>query len=125
MGRRRWPFRYECTFPGCTQSSHHEFHSLAELKQQLKWQPRETWRCVRHSRAEEVLSSTNPIRTVELTNFEEPHGKFWGTTKAQCGYQCGPGFQAFAVDFPAGTRLRVTAEIIYPTPITTEGGDES
>lgn len=114
MGRRRWPYRYECTYPGCTEHAHHEFRSMAELKLQLKWQPRETWRCVRHTNIDETLSTSNPIRVQELTNFEEPHGKFWGVTKAQSGFSHGPGFKAFAEDFPAGTKLRVTAELILP-----------
>lgn len=37
-------------------------------------------------------------------------GLFFGNQ----GFVYGPGFRAFAKDFPAGTVLRVTAEVILP-----------
>ena len=116
MGRRRWPFRYECTHPGCKEMAHHEFATMADLKQQLKWVPKETWKCTRHTRPSELLSAENKVLVTELTNYQEPHGKFWGTTRAQTGYMSGPGFKAFAEDFPPGTKIRVTAELILPVP---------
>ncbi|AYD83936.1 hypothetical protein SEA_GETALONG_76 [Gordonia phage Getalong] len=40
----------------------------------------------------------------------EPYGKFW----ARHGFVTGPGFKAWADDFPAGTTLIVTAEVVLP-----------
>jgi hypothetical protein len=116
MGRRKWPYRYECNHPGCTESAHHEFSSRADLMLQLKWVPRDKWFCVRHTNGGEVLSKGNRVRVTELSNFEVPHGKFWGTDKPQSGFLHGPGFKAFAEDFPPGAKIRVTAELILPEP---------
>ncbi len=38
-------------------------------------------------------------------------GLYWDSM----GFVHGPGFRAFAKDFPEGTVIRVTAEIILPT----------
>jgi hypothetical protein len=61
---------------------------------------------------ENVLSPECRKIVHEQCSYEEPYGLFW--SKARSGLTSGPGFKAFAVDFPAGTILRVTAEIIFP-----------
>lgn len=121
MARRRYPYRTECAHPGCGEHSHYEFHSRRELDQHLKWQPRGTWKCVRHDRPSDVLSTANAKTVAEYTNFSEPHGKFWGLERPSNGFMSGPGFRAFAEDFPAGTRVRVTAELILPADRPTSG----
>jgi len=115
MGRRRWPFRYECNHPGCTETAHHEFRSLADLKRQLSWVPKDKWFCVRHAQADEVLSNANRLRVCEMTCLiSDAGGKFWGIDRPTSGFVYGPGFKAFAKDFRPGTRVRVTAELIMP-----------
>jgi hypothetical protein len=69
------------------------------------------WRCVRHVRDEnDVLSPDRLILQSETVNRQEPYGRFFGNS----GFFHGPGFKAFAEDFPAGTIIRVTAEVILP-----------
>lgn len=42
-------------------------------------------------------------------------GLFWsGSGALTSGFIHGPGFKAFADDFPEGTRLRVTVEVVLP-----------
>lgn len=42
-------------------------------------------------------------------------GLFWiGDGEARSGFTYGPGFRAFATDFPEGTKLLITAEIEIP-----------
>ena len=81
-----------------------------------------TWRCSRHDRPNEVLSIQNQkiesITQPSQTGYTEvgyerrrvATGVYWGHT----GFLYGPGFKAWAADFPVGTRLKVTAEIILP-----------
>ena len=52
------------------------------------------------------------MRTSFQTVFAEPHGNYWGVDKAVCGFIHGPGFKAYACDFPVGTRIKITAEIV-------------
>lgn len=115
MGRSRWTLRYECNHQGCTEMAHHDFRSRAELMMQLKWVPRDKWFCVRHTNNSEVLSPTNRVRTVEWTALDGAASKlYWGIDRPVSGFMHGPGFKAFADDFPPGTKVRVTAELILP-----------
>ena len=69
------------------------------------------WRCVRHSQPDEVLSAENPETTCELTVEQKPGGRYFGNF----GFVHGPGFKAFAKDFPEGTKIVVTATLIPPS----------
>jgi hypothetical protein len=52
---------------------------------------------------------------LRVSRIIESRGElYWGKDEAWNGFSHGPGFKAFAEDFPAGTRLRITAEIIFP-----------
>ena len=74
-----------------------------------------TYRCVRHSHEDEVLTPGSPLRTHHLRVVEKPYGKFWTAREdgeGGSGFIHGPGFRAFADDFPTGTVLEVTARIV-------------
>lgn len=103
--------RFECMHPGCAEIGRYESRTRAEQAETHRryWQK---WRCVRHGQPQEVLGPDNMRIVHEETSRQEPHGIFWGHS----GFQYGPGFRAFAKDFPPGTILRVTAEIILPEP---------
>lgn len=45
-----------------------------------------------------------------FTDSGNPYGKFWGSS----GFIHGPGFKAYPNDFPEGTIIRITAEVILP-----------
>jgi hypothetical protein len=92
---------------------------------------RNPWRCARHSRADEVLSADDPGRETVLASYETDFGyggkvhRFFtpeGNTTGGSGFIYGPGFRAFADDFPAGTRLIVTARVELPETDTEDGG---
>ena len=68
------------------------------------------WKCVRHSRPDEVLSESNRQTSIELTVEQKPYGRYFGNT----GFLSGPGFKAFAADFPAGAKVIVSAVLILP-----------
>ncbi len=116
MARRPQIMRFKCGHEGCTEFVRYEYSSRDEaIRLQKSYYP-DKWRCTRHTRPNEVLSGANSVLTSEMRVFEEPNGKYWGTDKAWCGFIHGPGFKAFAEDFPTGTVIRVTAEIVRPAP---------
>ncbi len=101
----------QCHYPGCRETSFYEYHSRKEQSEASR--NREKWLCVRHTNPDSVLSQTNTVRKFEVVSQsnEKLNGmKFWGSQ----GLITGPGFKAYANDFPAGTKLVVTVEIQLP-----------
>jgi hypothetical protein len=83
-----------------------------------------TWRCTRHTSPDEVmvLVGQTRISTLVATRlFSDGRspvslGLFWipeGATTGS-GFTHGPGFKAYANDFPEGTRIVVTAQVLAP-----------
>ena len=74
--------------------------------------------CSRHLLPERVLSQENRERTGVLTAASYPsgNGMFWMKADglASTGYESGPDWNAYADDFPPGTRLIITARIELP-----------
>lgn len=103
--------RFPCGHDGCPEAGRYEYANLAEARRLQSDYGGGKWRCVRHTKPDEVLSVTNLRRTYEITSRQETYGRFFG----HWGFTSGPGFKVFAKDFPPGTVLRVTAEIIMPT----------
>lgn len=114
MSRREWPLILPCGHPGCTERSNYRYQTKRDLMEsfELKHFSNGRWRCVRHSQPDAVLSASNPSTRAELLLEERPHGRLFGNW----GFVHGPGFKAFAEDFPAGTKIIVTAELVLPTP---------
>lgn len=112
MARRDWPLRVTCGHPGCTESNTYRYETqrdLASSFERKNYYP-DKWRCTRHSRPDEVLSARNPSTEAVLVVDEYEYGRYFG----HFGLVTGPGFKAFACDFPPGTRLIVTARIEIP-----------
>lgn len=110
MTREYWS-RFECAEPGCTEHSNFTSRTRAEQAETYR-NYYGKWRCTRHSRPDELLTLQRRKITSEIVSDERPHGVYWGNN----GFVFGPGFKAFSKDFPPGTTLRVTAEVILPTP---------
>lgn len=115
MSRRPSIVRFKCGHPGCEEFARYEADNRQHAIELDKRYGYGKYRCVRHSQPDSVLSADNVKIVDELISIEEPHGLYWGKEKAGSGFAHGPGFKAFAEDFPAGTILRVTAEIILPS----------
>jgi hypothetical protein len=109
--------RVQCGHEGCTKTTDIESRTRREQSEDFKRYGNGKWRCERHRRHEEVLSPTDRKRVTDWSVHEVPHGKYW---QKQTGVVYGPGFRAFAADYPEGTIIRVTAEIILPEA-TTDG----
>ena len=111
--RRRHAPRYRCEHPGCTEWALFE---VATRREALELDRRYAgkWRCLRHTRMEEWLTADNRIREVTLTVEQLPYGRFW--RELHNGYASGPGFNAYAEEFPPGTQIIVTARLLLPAP---------
>lgn len=112
----KYSVRAECGHPDCREVAHYEADTRKDQTRLYEKYGNKKWRCTRHSNPEQVLSVANPKTTVEKTSEEKFYegssiGNFWGSM----GFMSGPGFRAWAKDFPAGTTLRVTAEILLPS----------
>lgn len=104
-----------CTHEDCKEFSITNHRTQKEMREYES--TKRKWTCNRHSYPEEVLSidvnSTIQVLTVESNEY----GQYWrisGAKKLSSGFQFGNGYKAWADDFPIGTKLKVTAEIITP-----------
>lgn len=128
MRRRKHTLSLRCAHPGCAEYAHFEYDSIRE--RQRASENRREWKCVRHSSPDETLGAGNMARTCVLVNVRMPYGLFWreeGATVGGGGFVHGPGFQAFAADFPEGAKLTVTATVSPPArdPCMARGQDGS
>lgn len=106
----RYQVRVQCGHPGCAEYSFYAADTRKEQSAIFDRLGNGKFRCVRHARPDEVLSAANPKRVTDMASRQEPYGRYWGNSD----FVYGLGFKAFAGDFPAGTIIRVTAEIILP-----------
>lgn len=114
MARPYGVFRASCGNPGCSEFARYEADNRKHYIDLSTRYGNGRWLCTRHSRPNEVLSADNPKTVQELTALGSNGTLYWWKETAGSGFSCGPGFKAFAKDFPEGTILRVTAEVIFP-----------
>jgi hypothetical protein len=109
MARREYPLRFECSHQGCKESANYRYSTRRELADsfELKNYSGGRWKCLRHSDPDRVLSPDNLQTCAEIVVEQREYGRYFGSM----GLLTGPGFLAYAKDFPAGTKLIVTARI--------------
>lgn len=98
----------QCIETDCKERSFYESATRAEQRQAEC--RAEGWHCVRHARPAEVLTSDRRLITYEVVSQRGTIGLYWNGF----GFLYGPGFKVYPDDFPEGTMLRVTAEVILP-----------
>ncbi len=113
---RRYSGRFECVEPMCQEVAHYEYSTRRDQTEAYKRYHKTPWRCIRHSQPQEVLSLANPKRATEIVSKRHftDSGADIGLYFNSFGFVHGPGFKVFAKDFPEGTKLIVTAEIVLP-----------
>jgi hypothetical protein len=114
--RREVTHRATCAEPDCAESAFWTYDNQADRRDHLRRLAESPWRCTRHTQPGEVLSIDNAERSHVLTATRLPHlpdHLFWMTdgAKSGSGFVFGPGFKAFAKDFPEGTRLVITVRV--------------
>lgn len=108
-----------CGHEGCKANVSYEADTRKEQTALYVKYGQGRYRCVRHSQPDSVLSAERPKivhEEVSVEQFAEHRGtrESIGLYFGHFGFVSGPGFKVFAKDFPVGTTLRVTAEIILP-----------
>src|SRR5215213_7766612 len=125
MARRVYTMQLKCNVPGCTErTGFHEFTTRRDYAEAAQRYAKRPYRCTRHTRPDEVLSDSNAELTTVLvastsTRYPTLTDLFWHpednpAAPLASGYSYGPGFKAYAKDFPPGTRLVITARIELP-----------
>src|SRR5665213_3189892 len=102
MARRQHNLMVRCGHEACKEYGHYTADNNAEYTDLSRRYGNGKWRCVRHSLPETVLSATNNVRTGDMVAksvlYEgKSMGLFWDGSS---GFTSGPGFRAFADDFP-------------------------
>lgn len=110
--KREWPLSFDCAHPGCREKVRYSYETKRDLQEsfELRVYSGGKWKCSRHSNPERVMSPDNLETHFEAISDERPHGKYWG----QSGLMIGPGYYAECKDFPAGTKIIITARIELP-----------
>jgi hypothetical protein len=132
MARREYPVRFNCAEGRCRESVTYRCETRAEENEARMRHRDKPWKCVRHDRPDHHLRPGNEsvsqvmvasrIRTKPWRG--EPgryvEGLYWLPEDGEhgSGVAHGPGFNAYASDFPEGTRLIVTARVEVPAPGT-------
>lgn len=109
--RRKWHLSIPCTHAGCGHVARYEYDTLRDLEQSFELRNKATYKCVRHSKGDGALSPEN-LKNVWVSEplREESYGKYFGNN----GVLIGQGFYVAAKDFPVGTLVRVTCEVLLP-----------
>lgn len=115
---REYTIRLICAEPDCRETSFTTASTRAEEASIRRRYADRPYRCTRHRNPEEVLSETNRERSVVITarkskKFPHLDGLFWDYPFAT-GITSGPGFKAYADDFPAGTKIVITVRLELP-----------
>lgn len=109
--KRESILRKQCEHEGCKVSVSYSFSSHRMMVSSSEYKSK--YYCMRHTNMSEILSGV--ITTTEVVLIANQlngiKGLFWN---GESGFISGPGFKAWADDFPAGTSLVVTARILPP-----------
>jgi hypothetical protein len=108
MGRG-YDIKATCQHPECPEWRNYHYDNRRDADKSAAH--RAQWKCLRHTGF--TLSIAEPVQTfrsVSGVGKETGGHLFWSGS----GLVLGPGFKAFADDFPPGTVIEVTARIILP-----------
>jgi hypothetical protein len=119
----------KCAEQPCPEKVTYHHQTRADEAASLKSQQESPWKCTRHSRPDEVLGRGRETLAGVMTVTFRPEARSWEPSLIWTGPGfpfvsdeiSGPGFRAFAGDWPEGTRLEITARILPPL----ETGEEA
>lgn len=99
-----------CAHPGC-----HEFTTRLFSSRRAARAMSAEWRCEPHKDLARTLSAGNPRIATELEVVSGARFRVDGEEIVGGFYVFGPGFRAWARDFPAGTKISILATATIPT----------
>jgi len=111
MARREYKLQKRCAHEGCAEIGRWTYETARDLAN--SYEQRNVYRCVRHADPDAVLGDGNREIEKVLTSkaSDNAQGLYWDGLS---GFVHGPGFKAWANDFPEGTRLIVTVRVETP-----------
>ena len=106
----------KCGHSGCSKYGHYGADNNKDRTRIHKKYGNGKYRCCRHTSPDKVLGVNNLKRQVTFVadkskKYPKLPELFWDDGN---GFTHGPGFMAYANDFPEGTKLIITAEIVLP-----------
>ena len=113
MSRRQHYFVSPCAEDGCQEADRVFFDTLRDRDKHARYRYEHPYRCQRHARPDEVLSEANPRREIVYTVADDRGRKAWTGGRNNHPWIGGgfDDFQAYAKDFPVGTKLKITLEL--------------
>lgn len=116
MARRGGVIQFRCKHEGCTESCLISYDTQAERREIAGRLYYRNYLCIRHANPEKLLTpESGAVQSVVVCEQRE-YGRFWvaeGSGSAN-GFSHSSAHNAYAKDFPPGTRLVVTAYTITP-----------
>lgn len=113
--RREHILRIQCKHTGCKEWSFYSYSTLRDYREAVKRGAGSNWKCVRHSDdrllTPEKLTSTRTLISGKSKNYPELTELFWSDGG---GFAHGSSWKAFAKDFPEGTQIIETVQVILP-----------
>jgi hypothetical protein len=111
-----------CADQPCPEKITYHHLTRADEAASVRDQQARPWRCSRHSKPAEVLGPEQQAITTVMTVTPRPNAARWDSPLIwaapgrhfRSDKVSGPGFMAFAGDWPEGTRLEITARILPP-----------
>jgi hypothetical protein len=122
--KRKINLKIHCQHPECKELKWHEFSSQKEMRKSYEYAHQDNWYCQRHNGTN--LNLENLYKTDVTTLYAEKSKQypkldqlFWREDKKDdvgSGFRYGDIWNAYAFDFPEGTKLVVstTVQIILP-----------
>lgn len=112
----KYTLSLKCNEEGCKEYVHYSYDTKKEYSAGYQRHIK-TYKCVRHAHPNEVLNATDNMKIEKIVingkskKYPDLKGLFWNDSS---GFTYGNGWKAFANDFPEGTKIKITAEIILP-----------
>lgn len=109
--KRSWYLTANCTYPGCTEFSRYQYDTKKEMLNSFTHKHLKTYTCLRHSKLHHVLTLDQlKVEWVSESSTEKYNRKYFGNS----GLITSTGYYADANDFPIGTKIKITCEVILP-----------
>lgn len=117
MPRREYHLTRQCVGDDCHEVERHTYDTQREYFEASRRYANRPYRCSRHQ--PENLQPNSSGRHVTITCQHPdaklfPHSQDSHTWSDGSGFTFGPGFNAFAEDFPIGAKIHITISVELP-----------
>jgi hypothetical protein len=111
----KYTIQLKCIHPGCKEWSFYNYSTKKDYLDAKKRRAGDGWKCIRHSDdrllTKEKLTATKTFIADKSSRFPNLDGLYWNDSS---GFASGSSWKAFADDFPPGTKIIETVQVILP-----------